>query len=81
MDMTNRRPQSRRAGTALGIGAAVLITVGLTAALHARFAMGEKPSPRVPLPVATVAYENPADKKDWTDIEDTLLQTITHTQI
>ncbi len=57
METTTGRPKTRRAGTALGIGAALLITLGLTTALHARFAMGEKPSPRMPLPVATVAYE------------------------
>ncbi|MEH6588196.1 MAG: efflux RND transporter periplasmic adaptor subunit [Halioglobus sp.] len=40
----------------LGIGAAVIIVVGLTAALQARFAMGEKPSPRAPLTVAAIDY-------------------------
>lgn len=41
----------------LGIGAAAIIVVGLTAALQARFAMGEKPSPRTPLTVAAIDYK------------------------
>ena len=41
----------------VGVGAAVVITAGLTALLHARFAMGEKPEPRSPLTVDWVIYE------------------------
>lgn len=57
MDSFTRRPAPRRGGTVLGIGAAVLITVALTGALHARLAMGEKPAPRVPLTVAAITYQ------------------------
>jgi RND family efflux transporter MFP subunit len=56
MDRTTGRRPSRWTGSALGIGVAILIVIGLTGALHARFAMGDKPSPRAPLPVATVNY-------------------------
>jgi membrane fusion protein, multidrug efflux system len=41
----------------VGVGAAVAIVIGLTGALHARFAMGEKPVPRTPLTVSAVSYE------------------------
>lgn len=57
MDTFTGRQPRRRGGTLLGIGAAILITVGLTGALHARFAMGEKPSPRPPLTVAAATYQ------------------------
>ena len=60
MDTATARRPRRRGGTLLGIGAAILITVGLTGALHARFAMGEKPSPRLPLPVAAITYQEEA---------------------
>jgi RND family efflux transporter MFP subunit len=56
MDTFTGRQAPSRAGSALGIVAAVLVVVSLTGALHARFAMGDKPSPRMPLPVATVTY-------------------------
>lgn len=42
---------------ALGFGAAIMIVVGLTLGLHTRFAMGDKPTPRIPLTVETVEYQ------------------------
>lgn len=56
MNTYTGRHTSQRTGTALGIGAAILIVVSLTGALYARFAMGEKPPARIPLTVATAAY-------------------------
>ena len=41
---------------AIGVGAAVLIVIVVTGALHARFAMGEKPAERVPLTVTATNY-------------------------
>ncbi|QFU76167.1 efflux RND transporter periplasmic adaptor subunit [Halioglobus maricola] len=40
----------------VGIGVAALITISLSSALHVRTAMGDKPSPRVPLTVEPVIY-------------------------
>ena len=50
------KPEKSLSGL-LGIGAAALITAGLTLALHTRFAMGEKPAPRIPLTVEAVEYK------------------------
>jgi RND family efflux transporter MFP subunit len=52
----NSKPEKSLSGL-LGIGAAALITAGLTLALHTRFAMGEKPAPRIPLTVASVEFQ------------------------
>ncbi len=57
MDSSLSRTRSNRFSGYVGVGAAVLITVGLSALLHARFAMGEKPEPRLPLTVDWVLYE------------------------
>ncbi len=46
----------RRVGGLIGVGAAMVIVIGLTSALHARFAMGDKPVPRTPLTVSTALY-------------------------
>lgn len=56
MNAPSTKGKSNRLAGLIGVGAAVLITVGLTTALHARFAMGEKPAARTPLTVATVAF-------------------------
>jgi membrane fusion protein, multidrug efflux system len=53
----NEKARDNRLGGFIGVGAAMLIVVGLSGALHARFAMGEKPSPRVPLTVAAKTYQ------------------------
>ncbi|MEP4148157.1 MAG: efflux RND transporter periplasmic adaptor subunit [Halioglobus sp.] len=52
----NKTPSKSMSGL-LGFGAAVMIVVGLTLALHTRFAMGEKPIPRTPLTVAAIEYQ------------------------
>ena len=57
MDSSTSHAKSSRFGGLIGVGAAVLITVGLTSLLHARFAMGERPEPRTPLTVDWVLYE------------------------
>ena len=57
MDSSTSHEKPSRFGGLIGVGAAVLITVGLTSLLHARFAMGERPEPRTPLTVDWVLYE------------------------
>lgn len=57
MDKHAEKARGRRLGGFIGVGAAVLIVVGLSGALHARFAMGEKPAPRTPLTVATEIFQ------------------------
>lgn len=42
---------------AIGVAAAAFIVAGLTGALHARLAMGEKPVERIPLTVSATTYE------------------------
>jgi RND family efflux transporter MFP subunit len=50
------KARGSRLGGFIGVGAAVLIVLGLTGALHSRFALGEKPAPRAPLTVATETF-------------------------
>lgn len=57
MPNEHARDRSRdRLSGILGVGGALLIVIALTTALHARFAMGEKPNPRTPLPVEATGY-------------------------
>ena len=51
-----QRKKDRLTG-ALGMAVAAMIVVGLTGALHARFAMGEKPAERIPLTVSATSYQ------------------------
>ena len=53
------RDSGGRFGGVMGVAAAVLLTAGLTSALHVRTAMGEKPAPRVPLTVEAVTPPKP----------------------
>ncbi|AQA20264.1 hypothetical protein BST95_11275 [Halioglobus japonicus] len=46
----------QKLGSLAGVGAAIFITVGLTSALHVRFALGDKTVARVPLTVEPVQY-------------------------
>lgn len=57
MDKYSEQAAGNRIGGIIGVGAAAVIVFGLTAALHARLAMGDKPVARVPLTVASVAYQ------------------------
>ena len=50
------RPSQSRVGGITGVAVAALIVLGLTFALQARFAMGEKPQARKPLTVDSVVY-------------------------
>ena len=51
------RKDKQRLSGAIGVGAAILIVVGLTGVLHARIALGEKPLERTPLTVAATQYQ------------------------
>lgn len=57
MNLKQKQGKRTRFGSAAGLTVAVLVVIGLTAVLHARFAMGEKPLPRTPLTVASVTYQ------------------------
>ena len=56
MQQHHSQATKSRYGGLVGTGFAVLIVVGVTFGLHARFALGEKPQPRQPLTVETVEY-------------------------
>lgn len=57
MESRTRATLAARFSGVFGVGAAILITAGLTGLLHARFAMGEKPEPRAPLTVDWVVFQ------------------------
>ncbi len=56
MQQHHSQATKSRYGGLVGTGCAVLIVIGVTFGLHARFALGEKPQPRQPLTVETVEY-------------------------
>lgn len=55
-NLSDKAAGGRAAGMA-GIAVAGLVVLGLSSALHTRFAMGEKPVPRHPLTVKAAEYE------------------------